>query len=65
MEDPEKTWKFIAIQEFKASLNGHNSAKAHKEGSLTIKLKDGTKYKIESPWINIDGLIYGELIAKI
>ena len=65
MEGPEQKWKFSVIQEFKAGLNGHNSIKAHKEGDIILTLFDGTEYRIEEGWINIDGLIYGELVVCV
>ena len=65
MEGPDGKWRFEVIQEFKAGLNGHNSIKAHKEGALVITLFDGTQYVVEEGHVNIDGLIYGELVINI
>lgn len=65
MEGPEGKWRFEVIQEFKASLNGHNSVKAHKEGALVLTLYDGTQYLVEEGWINIEGLVYGELVINV
>jgi len=65
MEGPEGKWKFEVIQEFKASLNGHNSIRAHKEGAIVLTLFDKTQYLIEEGWINIDGLVYGELVINV
>lgn len=65
MEGPDGKWRFEVIQEFKATLNGHNSVKAHKEGALVLTLYDGTQYLVEEGWLNIDGLLYGELVVNI
>lgn len=65
MEGPDQKWKFQVIQEFRAGLNGHNSIKAHKQGDILLTLFDGTQYTIEEGWINIDGLVYGELVVCV
>jgi len=65
MEGADGKWRFEVIQEFKASLNGHNSVKAHKEGALVITLYDGSQYIIEEGWVQIDGLLYGELVVNL
>ena len=65
MEGKDGKWRFEVIQEFKATLNGHNSIKAHKEGALVLTLYDGTQYLVEEGYINIEGLVYGELVVNI
>lgn len=65
MEGADGKWRFEVIQEFKAVVNGHNSIKAHKDGALVLTLYDGTQYLIEEGWINIEGLLYGELVINI
>jgi hypothetical protein len=65
MEGPEGKWRFEVIQEFKAGLNGHNSVSAHKEGALVLTLFDGTQYIIEEGHINIDGVVYGQMVINV
>ena len=65
MEGPDKKWRFEVIHEFKAGLNGHNSISAHKEGALVITLYDGTQYIIEEGYVQIEGIVYGEMIINI
>lgn len=65
MEGPDGKWRFEVIQEFKATLNGHNSLKAHKEGAIVITLFDGTQYIVEEGWVQIDGIVYGEMVVNI
>lgn len=65
MEGPDEKWRFEVIQEFKATLNGHNSIKAHKEGAMVLTLSDGTQYVVEEGHVNIDGLVYGKLVVNI
>ena len=65
MEGPDGKWRFEVIQEFKASLNGHNSLKAHKEGALVLTLYDGTQYIVEEGFLQIDGIVYGEMVINI
>lgn len=65
MEGPDGKWRFEVIQEFKANLNGHNSVKAHKEGAIVITLFDGTQYIVEEGWIQIDGIVYGEMVINV
>lgn len=65
MEGSDDAWKLEVIQEFKASLNGHNSIMASKSGALVITLGDGTQYVVDDPQLCINGLLYGDLVYNI
>lgn len=65
MEGPDNKWRFEVVQEFKAGLNGHNSISAHKEGALVLTLYDDTQYIIEEGYVQIEGIVYGEMVINI
>jgi len=65
MEGPDGKWRFELIQEFRASLTGYNSIKAHKEGALVLTLYDGTQYIIEEGYVSIEGLMHGSLTCNV
>ena len=51
--------------EIKAWLSGANSIKACKKGVLHITIEDGTQYEVVEGELNVEGILYGEILAQI
>jgi hypothetical protein len=61
MEAADGSWKYEAIQEFKAGLTGPNSIRAEKEGGVVISLDDGTQYLVDGGYLSITNIIMGKI----
>jgi len=51
--------------EIKAGLSGANCVSGEKVGTLKIYLNDGTWYSIQEAKLQVDGVLYGTMIANI